>query len=525
MEQETVVLITLAACSIGTLALGAICSRSTKVEDDEAVEKSKGNTANRASSNSAPSKKKNSPKKKKKQKPVAASGKREKKDTKGKEPTRAPEGSAPSKTGAAKTDSKPNKKKSKKKSKAERAPESSVQKMEEPIDDGEAWSTVQKRPKTPRAPSPSKSPEKKPSRPERVVESIPIDDSDVGRLVGKAGANIKKIEKETGARLSISAGPPREVVIKGLPRQVEEAKGKVLESMKAGDKGKDLENAYKETIDLKTQQNRLALIGIKGSTIRRLEDQCGASFIVDRETNSVTIAGEETAVKRGKALVETLMRDISFERRVAIPTDRIGAVMGKGGARIRAVELESNARLKLKRANSSENKDAPATMVIMGTKNNVLKAEAMIMKLLETASEPLVEVKPGELKEERELGEAVSAVVGREGKNIRSIQAESGATIRIAKNATKCYIVGTRENIDEANKLIDEAIDRREKFKARAEKRKEAKQAATAEDADAGKETYVENPGDAGTEGAKPKPPPAIERRVSSSWADMADED
>ena len=61
------VLITLAACSIGTLALGAICSRSTKVEDDEAVEKSKGNTANRASSNSAPSKKKNSPKKKKKQ--------------------------------------------------------------------------------------------------------------------------------------------------------------------------------------------------------------------------------------------------------------------------------------------------------------------------------------------------------------------------------------------------------------------------------------------------------------------------
>ncbi len=71
----------------------------------------------------------------------------------------------------------------------------------------------------------------------------------------------------------------------------------------------------------------------------------------------------------------------------------------------------------------------------------------------------------------------------------------------------------------------EEEEEEEEEEKKKRKKRKEAKQAATAEDADAGKETYVENPGDAGTEGAKPKPPPAIERRVSSSWADMADED
>ena len=118
-------------------------------------------------------------------------------------------------------------------------------------------------------------------------------------------------------------------------------------------------------------------------------------------------------------------------------------MLGKGGARIRTVELESKARLKLKRANSSENKRS-GDHGYHRNEEQCLKAEAMIMKLLETASEPLVEVKPGELKEERELGEAVSAVVGREGKNIRSIQAESGAKIRIGKNATKCYIVGTR---------------------------------------------------------------------------------
>ena len=65
MEQETVVLITLAACSIGTLALGAICSRSAKIEDDEAMEIKKGKVVNRAASTGNPSKKKNSPRKKK----------------------------------------------------------------------------------------------------------------------------------------------------------------------------------------------------------------------------------------------------------------------------------------------------------------------------------------------------------------------------------------------------------------------------------------------------------------------------
>lgn len=456
MEQETLVLVTLAACSIGTLFVGAFCSRKPQgvdnIDDDQNVRRERKKKVQSSPTKKIVKKKtaKELPKKSKKQ------------------PLDSP--TPPSRQVELVERRVQKTKKGKKSAATESLEEKLVAKEEDAssvvIED--EWSVVTKRPKTPKAPAdlPSQTAStnaEKTKRTDRITEFVPIDKDDIGRVVGKAGANVKKIEKITGARISISTDSPREVVIRGLPAQVASAKEKVQESLIKTDKPQTEEPECKEAMDLKTHQNRLALIGIKGSNIRKLEHSSGATFAVDRDTNHVVISGDAVAVEKGKGLVEALLRDSAFEKSVAVPADSVGAVLGKGGSRIRSIESESKTRLKLIRAKDG----APGKMVITGPEQNVLQAEALILKSLEMAGESLYELKKGEVKEERELGENVRAVVGREGKSIKKIQEESGAVLKIGKNSTKCVVIGTPEALAKANALVDEVIAKREKIQAR----------------------------------------------------------
>ena len=94
-------------------------------------------------------------------------------------------------------------------------------------------------------------------------------------------------------------------------------------------------------------------------------------------------------------------------------------------------------------------------------------APKSIKKALENAANPIYEVNEGEIVEERELGEAVSTVIGQKGKNIHKIKDESKVRIKIAKKATKCFIIGTPENVKKAQNMIDETISRYENFLAK----------------------------------------------------------
>ena len=112
-------------------------------------------------------------------------------------------------------------------------------------------------------------------------------------------------------------------------------------------------------------------------------------------------------------------------------------------------------------------------VTVTGLKDNVLHAEKLIKKALENASNPMYEVKEGEVVEERELGTAVSTVIGQKGKNIHKIKDESKTRIRIAKKATKCFVIGTPENVKKAMEMIDETIARYDKFLEKKKKNEE----------------------------------------------------
>ena len=189
-----------------------------------------------------------------------------------------------------------------------------------------------------------------------------------------------------------------------------------------------------------------------------MESVSGAMFAVDRDTNNVKISGTKIAVTKGVKMVRDLIANANFERVIDISRDEVGAVLGKKGARIQGIEKSSKARLKVIR------NEELCKVSITGMKANVLQAEALIKKALENAANPIYEVNEGEIVEERELGEAVSTVIGQKGKNIHKIKDESKVRIKIAKKATKCFIIGTPENVKKAQEMIDETISRYENF-------------------------------------------------------------
>ena len=93
-----------------------------------------------------------------------------------------------------------------------------------------------------------KSPKKKDTKPAIETVYVPIEEGNIGRLVGKAGANVKRIEKETGARISVTSDTPDkpQVLIKGRSDQVNAAKAQIELSISRSDSGKGQKQSEKE---------------------------------------------------------------------------------------------------------------------------------------------------------------------------------------------------------------------------------------------------------------------------------------
>ena len=107
----------------------------------------------------------------------------------------------------------------------------------------------------------------------------------IGSLIGKQGANVKKLRAETKANIDIDA---RTGVVKvsGKEDHVNEAKRRIVEFVEE----KEMENHVMKI--LVTPKCFGTIIGPKGATIREIKAASGVTFIdVDRQSNHVVLRG------------------------------------------------------------------------------------------------------------------------------------------------------------------------------------------------------------------------------------------
>jgi len=195
-------------------------------------------------------------------------------------------------------------------------------------------------------------------------------------------------------------------------------------------------------------QGIITFIGRGGETIRRFNDDFpSCRFDVDKQKNSIRVsAPTDSDVDAAIDAINKLLQDSNFTDMIDI-SDCTGAVIGKGGSTIKRIQQESGARLDI------EKEDYGTFLKVTGMPEDVARAREAV-ELVRSQPPPKKALREGEVDFEVELGGASSAVIGRKGVKINSIQKESGAKLDIPRGSTHCRIMGTPEAVEKGKELV-----------------------------------------------------------------------
>ncbi|XP_029385628.1 insulin-like growth factor 2 mRNA-binding protein 2a isoform X4 [Echeneis naucrates] len=256
----------------------------------------------------------------------------------------------------------------------------------------------------------------------KTTEDIPLKilahNSLVGRLIGKEGRNLKKIEEETGTKITISSlqdltiyNPERTITVKGSLDACCKAEMEIM---------KKLREAYENDIAAINQQANLIpglnlnALGIFSSGLPVLPPAAGPRGAVP------PVAPQQAPEQEVVYLF--------------IPTQAVGALIGKKGQHIKQLAHFAGASIKIAPA---ESPDVTERMVIItGTPEAQFKAQGRIFGKLK--EENFFSAKE-EVKLETHIkvpSTAAGRVIGKGGKTVNELQNLTSAEVIVPRDQT-----------------------------------------------------------------------------------------
>ena len=141
----------------------------------------------------------------------------------------------------------------------------------------------------------------------KVEEIVPCTSGlAIGRVIGKQGSTVMRIEEETGARLQLDQRL-LECVITGYPEQVEAAARRVRQVMSEGEGG--------NVVRIPCTGSEGLIIGPRGSRVRRIAADTKARLSVEKVSDIASeclIQGSPQAVAMAADIVTELMETEEF---------------------------------------------------------------------------------------------------------------------------------------------------------------------------------------------------------------------
>ncbi len=268
---------------------------------------------------------------------------------------------------------------------------------------------------------------------DEVTESVTWTSDAVKGVIGKGGANIRATEEATGCKIDadVEAGT---LAITGPSAQVAIALT-MCHNAAFG--------AVQDVLELGSRNAVNVVYGPGFQTIRGLQDSTGCRLDIDRGTTTLKLAGSAEAVAKATAQIRALLEaNRGFE--MTIENSKVGSVYGKGGETLRSIQDRTGTQIDVSRGPTH------ATVSVMGS----MEASQRARNMLQRAIDGEVELKPGEVAEEVELGSATAAVIGRGGSNVAELEKTHGVKINVRSELQKARIVGRAENVAAASKAI-----------------------------------------------------------------------
>lgn len=273
-------------------------------------------------------------------------------------------------------------------------------------------------------------------------------------IIGKGGANIKKIRDETQTEIDLPAeGDKNEViVITGKKENVMEARDRIQKIQN------ELANIVTEEIQIPPKYYN-SLIGAGGKLISSIMEECGGVSIkfptAESKSDKVTIRGPKDDVERAKQQLLELSNEkqlSSFTAEVRANPKHHRFLIGKKGASIKKIRDSTGARI-IFPTNDDKDKEV---ITIIGKKENVETAKAQleaIIKEVNNNTESEMDVEPKYHKH----------FVAKRGEVINRISEEcGGVTISFPRStetdATRVTLKGPKEGIEAAKQRILEIV-------------------------------------------------------------------
>ncbi|KAM6259306.1 insulin-like growth factor 2 mRNA-binding protein 2 isoform 2-T2 [Spheniscus humboldti] len=288
----------------------------------------------------------------------------------------------------------------------------------------------------------------------KSAEEIPLKilahNSLVGRLIGKEGRNLKKIEQDTGTKITISPlqdltiyNPERTITVKGSMEACSNAEVEIM---------KKLREAYENDVVAVNQQANLipglnlSALGIFSTGLSMLPSTPGArgaaaaapyhpfSQSSRRRTSSSAYLSGLYGAPPASAFPHQHPLPEQEVVNLFIPTQAVGAIIGKKGQHIKQLARFAGASIKIAPA---EGPDASERMVIItGPPEAQFKAQGRIFGKLkeENFFNPKEEVK---LEAHIKVPSfAAGRVIGKGGKTVNELQNLTSAEVIVPRDQT-----------------------------------------------------------------------------------------
>jgi far upstream element-binding protein len=283
-------------------------------------------------------------------------------------------------------------------------------------------------------------------------ETIMVESSLVGLVIGRQGENLRRIESETGTRIQFitgpaESGPQRQCRITGQPRQRMDAKREVYRIIE--------ENGGNAPRDL-TQGARAG--SSNGS-------QSGSSK--QRGSNQPQLREGENSIQ------------------IMVPDRTVGLIIGRGGETIRDLQERSGCHINIVGENKSVQGLRPVNLI--GSQQAAAKAKELILEIVDsdTRSQEAggAAAAPGArppAPDRRQQGgdglgdkntetvhvpsDSVGMIIGKGGETIKQMQNETGCKINVQQAQGRDVerpidLVGSAQAIEAAKRAIWEKVD------------------------------------------------------------------
>ncbi|KAK7948056.1 uncharacterized protein PG986_008942 [Apiospora aurea] len=260
------------------------------------------------------------------------------------------------------------------------------------------------------------------------TETIQIESSLVGLIIGRQGENLRRVESETGCRVQFITGP-------------------------------DNQGPYRQC-------------RISGPQPRRAEAKAAIDRIIeDSGMGAIARAGLDKGRGGGAAAahapVPGTLREGEDCMQIMVPDRTVGLIIGRGGETIRDLQERSGCHINIVGENKSVNGLRPVNLI--GSREAAAQAKEHIMEIVDSDSRNV----NGGGKQDRPLindsiyvpSEAVGMIIGKGGETIREMQSQTGCKINVSQSSgpgeveREIGLVGSRDAISRAKLAIEDKVE------------------------------------------------------------------